>query len=167
MFKVLSFVGGLFGAAGLSQYPEFSQQYTQRLGGQVDALSLVVADFEASALRSGLTRTQAFDQMTGTQFLNDRQSDMRRTFTRHAVLSDNLAILRSASALGRLGMPHRLTDGDTLAQTWSDYRPAVPLNVPGVVAAGTGFIGGWAAFGLLFACLGGVARRFWVKTKIA
>ena len=51
MFKILAVAGGLAGAAGLSQYPEFSQQYTQRLAGQVDALGLVVADFEASALR--------------------------------------------------------------------------------------------------------------------
>ena len=57
MLKFLAIAGGLAGAAGLSQYPEFSQQYTQRLGGQVDALSEVVADFEASAMRSGLTRT--------------------------------------------------------------------------------------------------------------
>ena len=53
MLKFLAIAGGLAGAAGLSQYPEFSQQYTQRLGGQVDALSEVVADFEASAMRCG------------------------------------------------------------------------------------------------------------------
>lgn len=99
MLKFLAIAGGLVAAASLSQYPEFSHQYMQRLGGQVVALSEVVADFEASALRSGLTRTQAFEQMTGTQFLDDRQADMRATFTRHAVLTDNLARLRGASPM--------------------------------------------------------------------
>ena len=159
MLRILGVVGGLAGAAGLSQYPEFSQQYTQRLGGQVDALSQVVADFEASALRSGLTRTQAFDQMTGTKFLEDRQADMRRTFTRHAVLADNLAQLSRASPMQRLMMPHRLMDGETMTRTWDDFSPAVPLNGPGAVAAGAGFIGGWAVIAMLLGVLGNIFRR--------
>ncbi len=159
MLRILSVAGGLLGAAGLSQYPEFSQQYTQRLGGQVDALTVVVADFEASAMRSGLTRTQAFDQMTGTAFLQDRQDDMRRTFTRHAVLSDNLATLQNASAMDRLMMPHRITDTETFARTWDAYAPAVPLNAPGAVAAGVGFVGGWAIIGGLLSLLAWPFRR--------
>ncbi len=160
MIKALSLAGGLAGAACLSQYPEFSQQYTQRLAGQVDALSLVVADFEASALRSGLTRTQAFEQMTGTPFLDDRQADMRRTFTRHAALSDNLIRLRGASAMARLSMPHRLGDAETLARTWGDFAPAVPLSASGAVAAGGGFVGGWAGMaGLLSLILWPLRRR--------
>ena len=42
MLKILSIVGAVAGAAGLSQFPEFSQQYLQRLAGKVDALGLVV-----------------------------------------------------------------------------------------------------------------------------
>lgn len=148
MLRVLTIAGGLAGAAGLSQYPKFSQQYTQRLAGQVDALSEVVADFEASALRSGLTRTQAFEQMVGTQFLEDRQADMRRTFTRHA-----------ASAMQRLTMPQRLMDSETLQKTWTDFAPAVPLSASGAVAAGAGFVGGWAALAAIFALLAWPFRR--------
>jgi len=159
MLRILSIVGGLCGAASLSQYPAFSQQYTQRLGGQVDALSQVVADFEASALRSGLTRTQAFAQMTGTPFLNDRQADMRRTFTRHAVLSDNLAQLQAATPLARLAMPHRLMDTETLSRTWDDFAPALPLTAPGAVSAGAGFFGGWAGMSAIFATLAALFRR--------
>lgn len=159
MLRVLTIAGGLAGAAGLSQYPEFSQQYTQRLAGQVDALSEVVADFEASALRSGLTRTQAFEQMVGTQFLEDRQADMRRTFTRHAALSDNLEQLRAASAMQRLTMPQRLMDSETLQKTWTDFAPAVPLSASGAVAAGAGFVGGWAVLAALLALLAWPFRR--------
>ncbi|MCO4844332.1 MAG: DUF2937 family protein [Yoonia sp.] len=159
MLRVLTIAGGLAGAAGLSQYPEFSQQYTQRLAGQVDALSEVVADFEASALRSGLTRTQAFEQMVGTQFLEDRQADMRRTFTRHAALSNNLEQLRAASAMQRLTMPQRLMDSETLQKTWTDFTPAVPLSASGAVAAGAGFVGGWAVLAALLALLAWPFRR--------
>jgi len=127
MWKIAALAGGLAGAAGLSQYPEFTQQYMQRLAGQVDALSVVVNDFEASAMRSGLTRSQAFEQMTGTLFLADRQADMRRTFARHAVLSDDLAELRAASPIQWLTMPQRLTDPETFANTWADFQPAEQL----------------------------------------
>ena len=159
MLKVLSIAGGLAGAAGLSQYPEFSQQYTQRLAGQVDALTEVVADFEASAMRSGLTRTEAFEQMTGTQFLEDRQADMRRTFTRHAVLSENLVKLRAASPLQRMIMPQRLMDGDTLSQTWGDYTPAVPLSTAGAASAGVGFLAGWGGVAAILSLFAGIFSR--------
>ena len=50
ILRALTLAGGLTGAAVSSQFPEFSQQYTQRLGGAVDALAVVVADFDAMAL---------------------------------------------------------------------------------------------------------------------
>ena len=43
-------IGGLTGAAGLSQLPEFSQQYLQRLAGQVDELTRQVVEFDQTAL---------------------------------------------------------------------------------------------------------------------
>ena len=167
MLRVISLAGGLLGAAGFSQYPEFSQQYTQRLGGQVDALALVVADFEASALRSGLTRTQAFDQMTGTQFLDDRRADMQRTFTRHAVLSDNLVTLQNATAMERLMMPQRITDAETITRTWDNFAPAVPLTASGAVAAGAGFLGGWGVIAALLSLLGWPLRRWFARGRVA
>lgn len=149
ILRALALCGGLAGAAGVSQYPEFAQQYLQRLAGQVDALDAVVADFESSAFRAGLTRGQALAELTGTPFLADRQADMRRTFRRHAVLTDNLAALRAASPLGRILMPQRIADPATFAATWSDFRPAMPLTVAGIVSGGLGFILGWAALRML------------------
>ncbi|MEL7345872.1 MAG: DUF2937 family protein, partial [Pseudomonadota bacterium] len=83
MLRILALAGGLAGAAGMSQFPEYSQQYTQRLAGAVDELSTVVADFDASALASGLTRQEALAQLSGTEFLDRRQADMTRTLTRY------------------------------------------------------------------------------------
>lgn len=144
LIKILTLSGGILGAAGASQFPEFSQQYTQRLAGQVDALTQVVEDFDATALRSDLTRTQALEQMVGTAFIEDRQTDMRRTFARHAVLSDHLVELRQASGMARLTMPHRHMDSKTIAQTWGDFVPAAPLTLAGAVSALIGFVAGSA-----------------------
>lgn len=153
MLKLLALLGGLAGAAGLSQYPEFAQQYLQRLAGQVDALEAVVADFDASAARAGLNREQALAELTGTAFLRGRQDDMRRTFERHDRLSGDLDRLRAASPFERMAMPQRLADPQTFGATWADFRPAVPVTAEGAVAAILGYLGGWllvtAVVGLL------------------
>ena len=165
MIRVLALIGGLAGGAALSQYPAFSQQYLQRLAGQVDALDIVVADFESSAMRAGLTRSQALAELTGTPFLQDRQADMRRTFRRHAVLTDNLATLRAASPLARMTMPQRLGDPATFTATWSDFSPALPLSVAGVVAGGAGFVLGWTSLRIALALILGTMQGRRPKQK--
>ncbi|ROT96292.1 DUF2937 family protein [Histidinibacterium lentulum] len=159
ILRLLAMTGGLAGAAGLSQYPEFAQQYTQRLAGQVDALGAVVSDFDATAARSGLTREAALAQMTGTAFLEDRQADMGRAIRRHGTLSEALEQLEAASPMERLVMPHRMADPETFAGTWSAYVPAVPLSAPGAVSAAAGYAGGWAIAGLLGWLLAAPFRR--------
>jgi len=145
MIKTLSLIAGLGGAVTLSQAPAFSQQYLQRLAGQVDALSTV-----RSALAAGLGREEALQQMTGSDFLVARQADMRSTFARHARLADNLTVLRAATPLARLALPHRFADTATLSNTWSDFSPSMPLTSAGAVASAAGGVTGWAAaYGLL------------------
>jgi hypothetical protein len=145
VLKILSLAGGITGAAFLSQFPEFSQQYLQRLAGQVDALALVTADFDASAQKADLTREAALEAMSGTEFLGYRQEDMRRAFTRLASLSSDLVLLREAGPIERIGMPQRLADRETLAATWADFQPAMPVTYAGLTTAGVGFLGGWMA----------------------
>ena len=159
--KVLALAGGLAGAAGLSQYPEFSQQYIQRLAGQVDALTVVVADFDRSARANGLTRDVALDQLQGTAFLAARKGDMQRAFERQERLSNNLTFLRLASPIERITMPHRLADPEIFSATWADYRPALPLTVAGAIAAGLGFFAGWGVVrGLLSLLFWPFRRRY-------
>lgn len=158
--KAAFMIGAVAGGVSLSQFPEFSQQYLQRLAGQVDALTVVVQDFDASARRNDLSREDALSQMVGTSFLQDRQKDLRRTFLRHAQLSDNLVALREASPMERMLMPQRLGDAETFAATWADYRPAVPVTLDGLTAAGLGFLGGGMALsGLLSLLLWPIRRK--------
>ena len=159
MIRTLALAGGLCGAAALSQYPEFAQQYLQRLAGQVYALTVVVDDFEASAMEAGLTRSEALEDMTGTTFLDQHQVDLRRTFRRHAVLSDDLATLRAASPLERILMPQRVADPATFAATWSDFSPAMPLTAAGIASGAVGFGLGWVLSRLLLALMIAPLRR--------
>lgn len=133
----------------LSQFPA-SDQYVQRLGGQVDALTRVAQDFDASATEAGLTRDQALTDLGGTTFRDLHQADMIRSFARLEHARADLTMLRLANPLERMLLPHRLRDPETLTATWEDFRPAVPVTSAGFMAAGIGFLLGWLLFGLLF-----------------
>lgn len=139
----------------LSQFPAFSDQYVQRLGGQVDALTRVAADFDASARSAGLSRDQALADLSGSAFRDAHQTAMRDVFTRLDRARADLQMLRIAGPLERMLLPHRLRDRETLAATWGDFRPAVPVTVAGLWAAGIGLVLGW----LLTAVPGLFARR--------
>lgn len=153
ILRALTLAGGLLGAGAASQFPEFSQQYTQRLGGAVDALSVVVADFDASAKAAGLTRDQALAQMTGSDFLTHRRADMERTFARHARLSADLAALQAAGPFMRAYYAGHLNDPQIAARAWEAYQPALPITFAGAVFGGSGLIAGLIAMSLLLAVL--------------
>ncbi len=132
--------GGVAGAAALSQLPEYSAQYTQRLGGAVDALSQVAADFDASAAAEGLSRQAALEQMTGSAFVIRRRADMETSFARLDRLRGDLRAWEAASPLGRVALLPRLTDPDLSAAALRAFTPAVPLTLPGLGLAGLGFV---------------------------
>ena len=149
ILRALTLAGGVAGAAATSQFPEFSQQYIQRLGGAVDALSEVVADFDASAAAAGLERQAALAQMTGTDFLDRRRADMTATFARHDRLSADLAALEGQGPFMRAYHLPRLRDRQIAGAAWDVYQPAVPLNFAGISFAVAGFVLGGALLGLL------------------
>ncbi len=153
IIRALTLAGGLAGAATTSQFPEFSQQYMQRLGGAVDALSEVVADFDASAQAVGLSRDAALAQLQGTAFLDRRRADMTRTFARYENLRSDLAEIKDAGPFMRAYHLPRLTDRQIAQAAWEDFQPAVPLNFAGIVFAGVGFICASLALGILFRLL--------------
>ncbi|MCG3268920.1 DUF2937 family protein [Yoonia sp. I 8.24] len=153
MIRVLCLLGGVAGAAGLSQYPEFSQQYMQRLGGQVDELSRQVKEFDATALEDGFGREAMLEAMAEVPLMQGQEAMWRRTIARHVRLGDNLAALRDASAMQRMLMPHRMADVQTFQAAWLDFTPAVPISTAGAAAAGSGFVGGWALIGAVLSLL--------------
>lgn len=160
MARFLTLVGGLAGAAALSQFPEFSQQYLQRLAGQADALAAVMTTFDNSAAKAGLTREAALAELSGTTFRDAHQADMRDTILRAERIGRDLAFLRAAGPLERLVLPHRFRDTETLAATWADFRPAMPVTPEGAASGGIGFALGWALVSFLLGLLLAPFRRY-------
>ena len=149
MWRILAILGGVSGAVALSQFPEFSQQYLQRLAGKADALTGVAVQFDATAARNELTREQALAAMTGSPVLEDQQADMRVTLQSQAQAVENLATLRASGPLERLTMPQRFADAEILSATWADFKPAIPATTEGAITAGLGYVGGWALIAAL------------------
>jgi hypothetical protein len=156
---MIAIAGGLAGGVALSQFPEFSQQYLQRLAGQVDALGAVTADFDASAAKANLTREEALASMQGTDFLGFRQADMRTAFVRYERLNSDLTMLREAGPVERLMLPQRFDDLELLRATWGDYQAAVPATTAGLTTGAVGFGAGWAAIAGLLSLLTRPFRR--------
>ncbi len=151
--RVLVLAGGVLGGASASQFPEFAQQYTQRLGGAVDALGEVVADFDASAADAGLTRDAALAELQGSAFLDARRQDMTRTFERYESLQADLTKLEGAGPFMRAYHATSMSDPDVARAAMETFEPAVPLGMAGLTFAGSGFVAGlltiWVALKLL------------------
>jgi hypothetical protein len=159
MLQKLILVASLATGIAGSQFPEFSQQYLQRLGGQYDALAQIAADFDASATRAGLTRDAALAEITGSTFQDAHRADMANAFARLDNVTADLALLRAASPLERMALPHRFRDSETFAATWADFRPAVPVTIDGLIAAAIGFFMGLILFNALTVALRAPFRK--------
>ena len=126
---------GLFGASGAalaSQYPEFVQQYLQRLGGHRDEAVRLAATIKEGARPGAELFLPAIE-------------------ARAAALSTALDTLSHASGVERLAVFVRHIDRDIAEATLAAFRPAVPLTLEGIVAATIGLLLGVAIFGMMAA----------------
>jgi len=150
MPRILNMLAGVGLGVCLSQFPEFAQQYEQRLGGAVDELETIIADFDSTAARAGLSRTEALltYESANNDFLTERGIDMTRTFARHARLTAYLEELQTAGPVERVIGFARYYDPEIASRALQTYEPALPVTPEGLgytlAGFGTGY-GGFAA----------------------
>ena len=159
MRRTLATLGGLGLAVAFSQFPEYAQQYEQRLGGAVNELRIIVADFDSDARRFGLSREQALQHyaVSGDNFLVMRGTSMARTLARYNELNADLTDLQNAGPLQRLAHLDDYFDNEIGAQALAGYKPAVPVTAEGFMWAIGGFLLGYL---LVRALLGFVTLPF-------
>ena len=145
MRRMLSTFGGLALGLVLSQFPEYAQQYTQRLGGAVDELRIIAEDFDRSASAAGLSRQEALGRYAGSAdtFLEDRGLSMAATLARYEQLSAMLARIEGAGAWERFTLLPDFLDTDIGARALENFQPAVPVTMEGFAYAGGGFVAGY------------------------
>src|SRR5438552_921836 len=95
--RLLVGVAAAVGALMSSQFPEFAQQYRQRLGGALQEMRHIVGDFDAAAAEHNLTRTQALMRYSESSepFLQNQRANVQRTIDRYEQLADQRARLDS------------------------------------------------------------------------
>jgi hypothetical protein len=163
MRRSLSVLGGLCLAALLSQFPEYAQQYTQRLGGAVDELRAITMEFDSAASAAGLTRQQALAHYAQSpdSFLEGRGGSMTGTFARYDQLSLTLTELRQAGPLQRLEHLPDYLDSDVGKRTLDDFQPALPETNEGLLYALAGFALGYVIVSVLCSLIMLPFRRRW------
>lgn len=159
MIKTLALAGGFAGALALSQFPEFSQQYTQRLSGAVDELRGMVVAFDHSATSAGLTRQEALARLQGDAFEDNLRTSLAGSIARYDRLKSDYDNLQGQGALARLARPWHFRDTELVQRTWADFRPALPVTTDGLICAGVGFGAGWLVVTGMLAGAGRILRR--------
>ena len=161
MRRMIAGIGGLGLALVLSQFPEYAQQYTQRLGGAVDELRVITDDFDRAAAEGGLDRAEALGryEASNDDFLAGRGTSMTSTFQRYDQLSATLARIQNADAIERLQALPAYLDTDIGRRTLESYKPAVPVTMEGILYAGGGFILGYLVLSGLWRFLALPFRR--------
>ena len=117
------------------QFPEYAQQYTQRLGGAVDELRDHRRRFRRRrAARSGLNRRRRRCSATIPRRMSSWSAAATRcaaTLARYAQLSADLGDLQGAGPLQRLRILPNYLDSDIGARALADFKPAVPVTAEG------------------------------------
>ncbi|MDA5093641.1 DUF2937 family protein [Aliiroseovarius sp. KMU-50] len=160
MIRALTMVAGLTGAVGMSQFPEFSQQYLQRLSGARAELMVIAKGFDFTAQTAGYTRDEALAAMGGSEFQNGLRDQMAGNLTRYDRLDAAYASLKQSDPLMRLTKLWHFRDTDLVQDTWEEFRPALPVTADGLICAAIGFVGGWSLVSFLLGLILMPFRRF-------
>lgn len=146
MLRRLALVFGVFAGTCASQIPEYAQQYRQRLGGALDELTRIMADFDAQARSQGLSEPAAIERMKkNPDELVQRQGEsVQDNVIRRDRLAAQDAAFARAGPFGRLGLLARDFDPAIARGAWSRYEPAVPVTTEGFAAGGIGALAGYA-----------------------
>lgn len=153
MRRTLNIIGGAALGLSLSQFPEYAQQYEQRLGGAVDELQAVISDFDATASAQGLDRDEALARYDSNPdvFIIGRGMDMRKTIARYERLSAHLEALETTGPLTHVTALLQNYDPQIAQSALDAYAPAVPTTLEGAGWAGAGAVGGYGLMALLTA----------------
>lgn len=157
MRKAVLLIFGLTGAVLLSQFPEFIQQYSQRLGGHLNELNIQVSELDSRAEKNGKERAAYI------RHLIEQPDDAAQREGRYllVLLARQERIAKAHHALVERGGGIRMFafvenfDWPIVDETLKAYKPALPFSGESALFSVIGFVAGAAIYGLFF----GLRRR--------
>jgi Protein of unknown function (DUF2937) len=150
-------IGLLFAVIG-SQAPEFAQQYRQRLGGAIDELDRMIAQFDSEVAAQSLTRAQGVERLKTNpdSLAQERGAAIEDDVDRAARLTRQSEAFQIGGPLTRLAGLIENFDPATASKAIRDYEPAVPITFEAFVIGGIALFIGWSATHL---CAWPIRRR--------
>lgn len=151
LLRRLSLAFALLVGVLASQFPEFAQQYRQRLGGAIDELQRIVADFDNDASQNRMTRAEGLEKLSTDKdnFVRTRGQRMKETEARLTRLKFQQEAFKTAGPFSRVVVMAEKFDSRIASQAYKDFEPAVPVTSEGVVTAIAGFFAGLGLWKLL------------------
>ena len=138
--RILLSLAALVGGATVAQFPEFFQQYLQRLGGRLDLARERVQEISIDAASQGIEVTAYIDLFTASPVHVQEGRRMAQSIDEATRLQEAHDALTSAAAWEALPrMLHHLDLG-IAGQTANAFQPALPISTAGI----------------LYACIGGL-----------
>jgi hypothetical protein len=141
--RLALFFALLLGVA-TTQMPEFWQQYRQRLGGAIDELTAIVAQFDKDAAGETLTPDAAIVRLEANSdpLAQARGDEMKRILARLAKLQRAAAAFNDPNVAGRWVTLFRTFDPYIAERTYQTFQPAIPTTPEGFLAGVVGFVAG-------------------------
>ena len=140
--RVLNGLASVLGAGAFAQFPEFYQQYLQRLGGRLDQAKLDMDRLLSDAQTLGRTLEAYLEELLNSGTLAARQA-AKRELERVENAGDLEAAYNALSQAGPLERPVVFAQhfDPLLAQeTVNIFSPALPVTPEGFVYAGLGML---------------------------
>lgn len=147
----LAIVGAVALGVAFSQFPEYAQQYLQRLGGAVDVLEEQVQTYRAAAAEQGISLEQYVDRFRANAdvVVADDGAQKERIIARHEQLDAMLKRIQGANAFERFNLLPQFFDTEIGGRTLDNFKPAVPVTVEGFAYAGAGMLLGYGLVSML------------------
>lgn len=165
--KYVMILGGLAGAAFLSQFPAFHQQYLQRIGGTLDEVNRQIDALDDRAAEQGLDRYGYI-----RRFLNNTDASvhseglyLENLLVRQIRIRQSIEKLREAPAAMQLPILVQYLDTETAQGVMDDFVPALNLSTTGLIYAGSGFGAGFLGTGFLTVFIPRRRRKAAAKKK--
>src|SRR5690349_8797279 len=155
MRRTIALACGVMLALGFSQFPEYAQQYEQRLGGAVDELLIITEKFDSDATAAGLTRQEAFARyaQTNDDFITGQGRNAEATFARYERLRADLIEISTATPMDRLRLLPKFLDAEVGRRALDNFEPGIPVTLEGLGWAGAGLAIGYTVVSLLLGLL--------------
>jgi len=151
MKSIFTIITVLLLGALLSQFPEFYQQYLQRVGGQLDGTRLEINDLDQRAASVQSNRFQYIRRLleNSDPIVQNEGHSLARLLGRQIKLQRTFHDLNGSDPLWRSVRFAQHFNNNIAISTLYSFRPAVPITVEGAYYFSLGAFLGWFASWLL------------------